>query len=147
METGRERRVPMETCQNFRDLGGYATEDGQRVQWQVSSGWNVPVDRVEVESFLSPQLPLHVECLAGPLGSTERCAEYGLTHTLAVHAVANQLDPGERMVLDLKLPPGAVPANAVLTRDFSLARAFSLTPASGAGRSPRRRAPPPSPCP
>jgi hypothetical protein len=108
-------------------------EDGQRVQWQVSSGWNVPVDRVEVESFLSPQLPLHVECLAGPLGSTERCAEYGLTHTLAVHAVANQLDPGERMVLDLKLPPGAVPANAVLTRDFSLARAFSLTPASGAG--------------
>jgi protein tyrosine/serine phosphatase len=30
-----ERRVLMETCQNFRDLGGYPTEDGRRVRWGV----------------------------------------------------------------------------------------------------------------
>src|SRR5690606_22627104 len=72
-----------------------ADADGHRVHWQVSGGWTVTVARVAVASFLAPRLPLHVDCLAGPLGSTERCAEYGLTHALAVHAVANQLDPGE----------------------------------------------------
>jgi len=28
-----ERRVTLETCQNFRDLGGYETSDGRTVRW------------------------------------------------------------------------------------------------------------------
>ena len=39
-ETGRhvivaERRVPLQGCFNFRDLGGYGTETGRRVKWGV----------------------------------------------------------------------------------------------------------------
>ncbi|HMD46264.1 MAG TPA: tyrosine-protein phosphatase [Acidimicrobiales bacterium] len=33
MTTFAERRVPLETCHNFRDLGGYETTDGRRVRW------------------------------------------------------------------------------------------------------------------
>ena len=33
-----QRRIPLEGCLNFRDLGGYPTADGRAVRWrQVSA--------------------------------------------------------------------------------------------------------------
>ncbi|MFI0463587.1 DUF2207 domain-containing protein [Saccharopolyspora sp. 5N102] len=106
--------------------------DRQDVRWQVSGGWNVPVDRVEV-SLLSPKVPQEIMCLAGPLGSANRCAQFEITHTQSMHAVTYGLQPGDRMDLTFKVPAGTVPANAVTEQYFSLARAFSLTPATAAG--------------
>jgi hypothetical protein len=113
-----------------------AVADGdelQEVQWQVSGGWSVPVDRVEVVSVLSPKVPQDIMCLAGPVGSGDRCARFEVTHTQAVHALTYGLKPGERMDLTFKIPAGTVPPNAVTEGYFSLARAFSLTPATATG--------------
>ncbi|MGP4019170.1 DUF2207 domain-containing protein [Saccharopolyspora sp. 5N708] len=107
--------------------------DLQEVQWQVSGGWSVPVDRVEVASLLSPKVPQDIMCLAGPAGSEKRCARFEITHTQAVHALTYGLRPGDRMDITFKIPAGTVPANAVTEEYFSLARAFSLTPATAAG--------------
>ncbi len=30
-----ERRIPLDGCLNFRDLGGYATADGHVVRWRT----------------------------------------------------------------------------------------------------------------
>ena len=35
MKTTPKRRVEIEGCNNFRDLGGYPTSDGRRVRWRV----------------------------------------------------------------------------------------------------------------
>ncbi|MCI2417773.1 DUF2207 domain-containing protein [Saccharopolyspora sp. K220] len=109
------------------------TGDVQEVQWQVSGGWSVPVDRVEVASLLSPRVPQNIMCLAGPVGSADRCARFEITHTQAVHALTYGLEPGDRMDITFNIPAGTVPANAVTEEYFSLARAFSLTPATAAG--------------
>ncbi|MBB5153360.1 DUF2207 family protein [Saccharopolyspora phatthalungensis] len=107
--------------------------DMQEVQWQVSGGWSVPVDRVEVASLLSPKIPQDILCLAGPVGSEARCARFEVTHTQAVHALTYGLKPSDRVDITFKVPAGTVPANAVTEQHFSLARAFSLTPATAAG--------------
>lgn len=106
--------------------------DLQAVRWQVSGGWNVPVDRVEV-SLLSPKVPQEIMCLAGPLGSADRCAQFEITHTQSMHALTYGLKPGDRMDIAFKVPAGTVPASAVTEEYFSLARAFSLTQATAAG--------------
>ncbi|MER6991721.1 DUF2207 domain-containing protein [Saccharopolyspora hirsuta] len=106
--------------------------DLQEVRWQVSGGWDVPVDRVEV-SLLSPKVPQAIMCLAGPLGSEHRCDQFEISHTQEMRALTYGLEPGDRMDITFKLPAGTVPATAVTDEHFSPAKAFSLTPGTGAG--------------
>ncbi|MER7010891.1 DUF2207 domain-containing protein [Saccharopolyspora sp. NPDC000359] len=106
--------------------------DLQEVRWQVTGGWDVPVDRVEV-SLLAPKVPQAIMCLAGPVGSTHRCDQYEISHTQEMRALTYGLEPGDRVDITFKLPAGTVPATAVTEEHFSLAKAFSLTPATGAG--------------
>ena len=116
-------------------VGGAVADDGdvQDVRWQVSGGWDVPVDRVEVSSFLSPKVPLGIQCLAGVVGSEHQCDRFEISHTQSVRALTFGLAPGERVDILLNLPAGTVPANAVEEETFSFAHAFSLTPATGVG--------------
>ncbi|MDA3627594.1 DUF2207 domain-containing protein [Saccharopolyspora sp. WRP15-2] len=106
--------------------------DLQDVRWQVSGGWSVPVQRIEV-SLLSPRVPQAIVCLAGPLGSEHRCDQFEISHTQEMRAMTSGLEPGERMDITFKLPAGTVPATAVTEQYFSLAKAFSLTPGTGVG--------------
>ncbi|WP_344684268.1 DUF2207 domain-containing protein [Saccharopolyspora taberi] len=116
-------------------VGGAVADDGdvQDVRWQVSGGWDVPVDRVEVSKFLSPKVPQGIECLAGPVGSPDQCDRFEISHTQSVRALTFGLAPGERVDIRLYLPAGTVPANAVEEETFDFAHAFSLTPGTGAG--------------
>ncbi|GAA4612943.1 DUF2207 domain-containing protein [Saccharopolyspora hordei] len=106
--------------------------DVQEVRWQATGGWEVPVERVEV-SMLAPKVPQAILCLAGPIGSTDRCDEFEITHTQEMRAVTSGLAPGDRVDITFALPAGTVPATAMTEEYFSLAKAFSLTPGTGVG--------------
>lgn len=106
--------------------------DGQEVRWEVSGGWDLPVDRVQV-SFLAPKQATGISCMAGVQGTTAECDQGQINHTGAVRATQFGLKPGERMDLSVQLPAGTVAPNAQFAETFSVARAFSLSPVSGAG--------------
>ena len=107
-------------------------DDHQEVRWQVESGWDVPLDKVNV-SFIAPEVTQAITCLAGPVGSTTPCDDSQIGHTQSIRAAHFGLKPGDRMDLSIKLPAGAVPASARVEQTFSVARSFALTPASGGG--------------
>ncbi|GAB3284865.1 DUF2207 domain-containing protein [Parasphingorhabdus pacifica] len=105
----------------------------QQVRWQVTGGWDTTVGRVEMSSFLSPQLARSIECFAGETGSRSRCDSFEIGHTQSVRVTTRGLAPQDRVDVRLRLPVGAVPANAVVKERFDPADAFSLNAATGAG--------------
>ncbi|WP_243789802.1 DUF2207 domain-containing protein [Saccharopolyspora gloriosae] len=106
--------------------------DLQEIRWQLSGGWDLPVDRVSA-SLLAPQVPQDITCLAGPVGGQERCGRFEIGRTRQVHVLEFGLAAGERLDLSMRVPAGAVPSNAMTERRFDPAYAFSLTPAIGVG--------------
>lgn len=106
--------------------------DGQEVRWQVSGGWDTRVAGVSV-SFIAPQPPRSITCLAGPVGSTRQCDLSQIGHTRIATAQQNDLAPGERIDFAVGVPAGTVPANARFEQVPSLTDAFALTPAGAAG--------------
>ena len=70
------RHLSFERCFNFRDLGGYATEDGRRVKWRrlfrsMTPQWMTPAD-VEEAKALGIELVVDLrgprDDTSGPLG-------------------------------------------------------------------------------
>ncbi|MGW0893692.1 DUF2207 family protein [Saccharopolyspora sp. NPDC002578] len=108
------------------------TGELQEIRWQLSGGWDLPVDRVSA-SLLVPQVPQDISCLAGPVGGHERCDGFEIDRARQVRVLQFGLAAGERMDLSLRVPAGAVPSNAMTERRFDPAYAFSLTPAVGTG--------------
>lgn len=102
------------------------------MSWQVASGWDVPLDRVEVD-LLAPAPSESIMCTKGSVGAGTPCDEFQVTHTQQIRGSESDLAPGERVDFTVQLPADSVQANAVFEDTFSLTRAFSLTPASGAG--------------
>ncbi|MDR7302898.1 DUF2207 family protein [Haloactinomyces albus] len=115
-------------------VGGAVAEDAgrQEVRWSVASGWDVSVAKVEV-SFIAPRPAQSIECRVGPVGNGDACDQFQIAHTRAVRATHFDLGAGQRMTVSVALPPETVVSNARFEQTFSMARAFALTPASGAG--------------
>jgi hypothetical protein len=109
------------------DLG-----DRTEARWQVASGWDVEV-RMLRASFIAPDPPGSVVCLAGALGSTSPCESALTDHGRVLRVVQQNLKPGNRIDLSVGLPPRAVPANAQFDTTSSTVGAFALTPLSGFG--------------
>ncbi|HEV2778146.1 MAG TPA: DUF2207 domain-containing protein [Actinophytocola sp.] len=109
------------------DLG-----DRQEARWQVAGGWDVEV-RFLRASFIAPDSPGSVVCLAGALGSTSPCESALTDHGQVLRVVQQNLKPGNRIDLSVGLPAGTVPANARFDSASTSASAFALTPLSGAG--------------
>lgn len=103
------------------------------MRWQATGGWDLHLDRVEVASFLSPEIAQGIECFAGPSGSTTPCDRFEIGHTRSVHALTFGVRPGERVQVALRVPAGTVPSNAVLDERFSFGRSFSLNPPAASG--------------
>ncbi|MFR9732156.1 DUF2207 domain-containing protein [Saccharopolyspora sp. MS10] len=114
-------------------LRGAVAEDsgGQQVRWQITGGWDVPLDRAVVE-FRTPHVPRSISCSAGPVGGTERCDRFELDRAQQVRVLQFGLAPGERVDLVVRLSAGAVPSNAVVERDFDPLGAVSGGAVAGA---------------
>lgn len=104
--------------------------DALEVRWQVAGGWDTELDKVAV-SFSAPDSPTSVNCLAGPVGSSQPCTSADLADGKGVRAQEIRLGAGERVDLAIGLSAGVVPPNAVVVEQSGLAAAFALTPVSG----------------
>ncbi len=105
--------------------------DALEVRWQVAGGWDTELDKVAV-TFSAPDSPTSVNCLAGPVGSSQPCTSADLADGKGVRAQEIKLGAGERVDVAIGLSAGVVPPNAVVVEQSGLAAAFALTPASGA---------------
>lgn len=106
--------------------------DHQEARWQVASGWDVEVVFLRA-SFIAPDPPETVVCLAGALGSTSPCEAAATDHGQVLRVVQQNLKPGNRIDLSVGLPAGTVPANARFDSASTKASAFAMTTVSGAG--------------
>ncbi|HEY0450151.1 DUF2207 domain-containing protein [Actinophytocola sp.] len=104
--------------------------DHQEVRWQVAGGWDVNV-RLLRASFVAPELPSQIVCLAGRRGSEAPCSSALTDHGQVLRVVQEDLAAGERVDLAVTLPSGAVGGNARF--DDVTTSAFALTPVSGLG--------------
>ncbi len=105
--------------------------DALEVRWQVAGGWDTELDKVSA-TFSAPDSPTSVNCLAGPVGSSQPCTSADLADGKGVRAQEIKLGAGERVDVAVGLAAGVVPANAVVVEASGLAAAFALTPVSGA---------------
>ncbi|WP_154697198.1 DUF2207 domain-containing protein [Lentzea guizhouensis] len=105
--------------------------DALEVRWQVAGGWDTELDKVSA-TFSAPDSPTSVNCLAGPVGSSQPCTSADLADGKGVRAQEIKLGAGERVDVAVGLAAGVVPPNAVVVEASGLAAAFALTPASGA---------------
>ncbi|MFD4670751.1 DUF2207 domain-containing protein [Lentzea sp. NPDC058450] len=103
--------------------------DTLEVRWQVAGGWDAELDKVAV-SFSAPDSPTSVNCLAGPVGSSQPCTSADLADGKGVRAQEIKLAPEERIDIAIGLSAGVVPPNAVVVEQSGLAAAFALTPIS-----------------
>jgi predicted membrane protein DUF2207 len=103
----------------------------QEVRWQVASGWDTKVQLLRA-SFIAPDLPEAVVCLAGAFGSDSKCKSALTDSTQVLRVVQESLPAGQRVDLTVNLPAGTVGANARFD-DIGAASAFGLTMASGIG--------------
>ncbi|MEU0884750.1 DUF2207 domain-containing protein [Lentzea sp. NPDC005914] len=104
--------------------------DALEVRWQVAGGWDTELDKVAV-TFSAPDSPTSVNCLAGPVGSSQPCTSADLADGKGVRAQEIKLGAGERVDVAIGLSAGVVPPNAVVVEQSGLAAAFALTPVSG----------------
>ncbi|WP_394613715.1 DUF2207 domain-containing protein [Lentzea sp. JNUCC 0626] len=103
--------------------------DTLEVRWQVAGGWDAELDRVAV-SFSAPDSPTSVNCLAGPVGSSQPCTSADLADGKGVRAQEIKLAPQERIDIAIGLSAGVVPPNAVVVEQSGFLAAFALTPIS-----------------
>lgn len=103
----------------------------QEARWQVASGWDTKV-RLLRASFIAPDQPEAVVCLAGAFGTDSPCRSALTDSSQVLRVVQEGLPAGERVDLTVTLPAGTVGANGRYD-DVATTNAFALTTASGVG--------------
>lgn len=103
------------------------TSDGGAVLgWNATgTGWDVPFDEVVV-TISAPTSDYQLRCVRGPAGSNEPCAEGRLVQE-------RDLGAGDNVTVTLTFAPGIIDrTDPILREQQTLARAFRLSPGSGA---------------
>jgi len=104
--------------------------DRQEVRWQVAGGWDVAVRQLRA-SFVAPELPSGIVCLAGRRGSEAPCSSALTDHGQVLRVEQENLPAGERVDLAVTLPANTVGDNARF--DDTTTSAFAFTTVSGIG--------------
>ena len=117
------------------DLKGVVNSfnDHQELYWNaIGSEWNVPV-LAAAATVEGPAEVQKVACFKGLQGSTDTCTGTIGSDGAATFSAAD-LQPNQGMTVVASFPLGTFPnAAPILKERQTLARAFSLTPASGVG--------------
>jgi uncharacterized membrane protein YgcG len=109
-------------------LDGFADHD--ELYWKaVGSQWKVPIGQASA-TVTAPAAITHVACHGGPSGVGRPCESSVVDGRTASFAVGH-LGPNEGLTVGVGFPTGVVPApRPILEERWSLARAFTATPAS-----------------
>ncbi|MGE5287289.1 MAG: DUF2207 domain-containing protein [Micromonosporaceae bacterium] len=95
----------------------------------IGDQWYVPVGRATVR-VTAPAAPTDAACWAGPSGSENPCQQADVANGAATFTQAG-LGPHEALTVAVEIPKGVVaPPRPVLREQWSLQRAFALTPVS-----------------
>jgi uncharacterized membrane protein YgcG len=110
-------------------LDGFADHD--ELYWNaIGTQWEVPIGHASVRVD-APADVSSATCYRGPPGSRQPCAGHDADGTTAVFE-DTRLAPHEALTVKVGFPAGVVPAQQpILTKRWSFARAFALTPLSG----------------
>lgn len=97
--------------------------------WRVLQGLSVEVGTVS-GSFRLPALAGLVDCTAGPPGTLNKCDVYavGTSESPMPTFQTSTRGAGEQVTMMVGVPAGAVAATAVVVNEWSLDRAFTLSP-------------------
>ena len=106
--------------------------DHQELYWNaIGTEWSVTIAKASV-TVSGPAAPTKAACFEGYQGSTQQCRA-SVSGGKAVFAAAD-LAPANGMTVVASFPTGTFPADArILKTRQTIARAFSLTPGTGAG--------------
>jgi len=117
------------------DVGGVVNSfsDHQELYWNaIGNGFTVPIDAATV-TVEGPAAVRKVACFEGSQGSTDTCAGT-IGSDGAASFTGSALDPQQGLTVVASFPVGTFPhAAPILKERQTLARAFSLTPVTGAG--------------
>jgi uncharacterized protein (TIGR04222 family) len=109
-------------------LNGFEDHDELNLN-AIGPGWTVPIDRASV-TVEAPADVTRVACFSGPVGSSLTCGTANSSGTTATFTQAD-MAPGEAFTVVVAIPKGVVPPpTPILEERFSLATAFSVTPAT-----------------
>ncbi len=103
------------------------------LDWRVLQGLSVEVEQVR-GSFRLPSMAQVVDCTAGPPGTPEKCDLYasGTGESPMPTFQTDALGVGEQVTMTVGVAADAVQPTATIVTEWSLDRAFSVTPGTAA---------------
>lgn len=104
------------------DRSGY-----QEVRWAVAGGWESALQSVTGSLVLPASTLSGIDCLAGSPGAARPCTVAEVGDTGVGRFEQDGLVAGGRVEIAVRLPVGAVPANARFVPDSASAAAFAMT--------------------
>lgn len=129
-------RIPTEDARGVRlsyRVGGTVSEVAQGVQleWRAVGAYSHPVRTTEV-TVNAPLPPEALSCLAGEPRSSMYCTASDMGgEAVVAHFLQADMGPDDRLDIVVNYPPGTAEGEPILTRRWSLASAFAVTPATG----------------
>jgi hypothetical protein len=110
-----------------------AVDDGGQLRWQVTGGWDA--DLARVNAAFTPPVPgmSTADCFAGSPGSARQCTFSEIGDRGVVRVEQDGLARGDRIDLAVRLPAGALPANARFVPVSTVVAAFVFGPVAAVG--------------
>ncbi|MDE3720845.1 DUF2207 domain-containing protein [Nocardiopsis sp. N85] len=113
-------------------VGGTASEvsRGVQMEWRAIGAYSHTVEVTDV-TVMAPMPPEALSCLAGEPRSAMYCtaSDMGPESSVA-HFLQADMEPDDRLDIVVNYPPGTAEGEPILTRRWSLASAFQVTPAT-----------------